>query len=288
VSTGSDQTAPARGTAAYSEGVTARSSSRRSLRRAEAEQRAATLAVHGYRVRLDLTGEDGGFGSVTTVRFASTGEDTFVDLQPRTVHTVMLNGASVPTERVVGGRLPLSPEAGENELVVDAEMAYRNDGEGLHRTVDPADGLAYVYAMSFMDAAPSFFACFDQPDLKAPLSLEVLAPLAWTVVGNAPGRCVEPGRWVFETTPPVSTYVVSLVAGPWHVLRETHDGIGLGFSARRSIARHLDADAEELFTLTRQCLDELHRLFGTRYPSATTTRPSSRSSTPARWRTPAA
>ena len=68
-------------------------------------------------------------------------------------------------------------------------MAYSNDGEGLHRHVDPADGLVYLYAMSFLDAAPRWFACFDQPDLKAPVSLEVACPEGWTVAGS-PAQCV--------------------------------------------------------------------------------------------------
>ncbi len=55
-------------------------------------------------------------------------------------------------------------------------MAYSHDGEGLHRTVDPEDGRAYVYAMTFLDAAPRVFACFDQPDLKAAVRLRVKAP----------------------------------------------------------------------------------------------------------------
>ena len=90
--------------------------------------------------------------------------------------------------------MPLRTSAGSNELVVDAVMRFRNDGEGLHRSVDPADGRSYVYGMSFMDAAPSIFACFDQPDLKAPYTLHVTAPLDWTVIGNAPGEQVERGR----------------------------------------------------------------------------------------------
>ena len=56
------------------------------------------------------------------------------------------------------------------------------------------------------------------------------------------------------------------MAGPYHVIRDEHDGIPLGLSARASIAADLDKDAEELFTLTGQCFDEFHRLFGIRYP----------------------
>ena len=145
-------------------------------------------------------------------------------------------------------------------------MPFRNDGEGLHRSVDPADGKHYVYGMSFMDAAPTIFACFDQPDLKAPYTFHVRAPQDWVVIGNAPGQQVEKGVWEFEQSQPLSTYFVTIVAGPYHVIRDEHDGIPLGLSARASIAADLDKDADELFTLTRQSFDELHRLFGIRYP----------------------
>src|SRR5690606_38529485 len=103
------------------------------------------------------------------------------------------------------------------------------------------------------------FACFDQPDLKAPYTFHVRAPREWSVFGNAPGAQVEPGVWEFETSQPLSTYFVTLVAGPWHVVRSEHDGIPLSISCRASIAQHLDADVPELFRLTEQCFDEFHR-----------------------------
>ena len=86
------------------------------------------------------------------------------------------------------------------------------------------------------------------------------------MIGNAPGEQVEPGAWEFERTQPLSTYFVTVVAGPYHLIRDEHDGIPLGLSARQSIAAALDADADELFTMTKQCFDEFHRLFGIRYP----------------------
>ena len=39
-----------------------------------------------------------------------------------------------------------------------------------------------------------------------------------------------------------------------------------GLSARASLASALDKDADEILTVTRQSFDELHRLFGIRYP----------------------
>ncbi|MGH3333088.1 MAG: M1 family metallopeptidase, partial [Nocardioidaceae bacterium] len=232
----------------------------------ESRRRADLLTVTSYDVSLDLAGDEKTFASTSTIRFTADGPaDTFVDVKPRRLLSARLNGAPLDVDSLKDGRLPLSGVSGDNELVVEAVMGYRNDGEGLHRAVDPADGRHYTYAMSFLDAAPSVFACFDQPDLKAPYTLHLQAPRDWVVVGNGRAEEVEQGRWELETTQPLSTYFVTLVAGPYHVLRDEHDGIALGLSCRASLAEHLDKDAEELFTLTGQCFDEFHRLFGVRY-----------------------
>ena len=242
------------------------SSTYQSLRHAEAVARRALLTVEDYDVHLDLASDEQTFGSVTRIRFTSQGGPTFLDLKPVRVNSLRLNGSPLDPDLLERGRLPLETVAGTNEIVVDAVMPFRNDGEGLHRSVDPADGRHYVYGMSFMDAAPTVFACFDQPDLKAPFTFHVRAPEDWTVIGNAPVTNPEPGIWELERTQPLSTYFVTLVAGPYHLILDEHDGIPLGLSARASIADALEADADELFTMTKACFDEFHRLFGIRYP----------------------
>jgi aminopeptidase N len=238
----------------------------RSLQRTEARARRDLLEIASYDVSLDLTGSERKFSSRTVIRFRSGGGETFVDLKPVALHAIRLNGTALDPDLLDRGRFPVTTSAGENELVVEATMRFRNDGEGLHRSVDPADGRHYVYGMSFMDAAPSVFACFDQPDLKAPYTFHVRAPRDWVVIGNAAGTQVAPGEWELERSQPLSTYFVTLVAGPYHLIGDEHDGIPLGLSARASLAKDLDKDAEELFTLTRQSFDEFHRLFGIRYP----------------------
>ena len=214
-----------------------------SLQRTEALARRDLLDITSYDVTLDLASDDATFESVTTLRFTSRAGATFLDLKPVRVAAVSLDGRPLDVDLLERGRFPLELTEGEHELVVEATMPFRNDGEGLHRSVDPADGKHYVYGMSFMDAAPTIFACFDQPDLKAPYTFHVRAPRDWTVVGNAPGREVEPGVWELATGQPLATYHVALVAGPYHVVRSEHDGIPLSLSARRSIGQHLEADA---------------------------------------------
>ena len=75
-----------------------------------------------------------------------------------------------------------------------------------------------------------------------------------------------PGRWTISQPRPVATYMTTLVAGPYHSVRASHDGIPLVLHARASLAEFLDRDAAALFEHTGHCFDELHRLFGMRYP----------------------
>jgi aminopeptidase N len=239
-----------------------------SLTRVAAAERAALLTVESYTIDLDLTGDATTFRSTTVIQFRCTapGATTFVEIRPARLCGVRLNGVELDPAALTDNHFPLTGLRAENTLVVEAEMAYSNSGEGLHRFVDPADGEVYLYAMSGMDNAQRVFACFDQPDLKAPVTLTVTAPPGWVVAGNGElAATPAPGRWEFAPTPPLATYVVTLVAGPYHVLRAEHDGVPLGLYCRRSLAEHLDREAEEIFTVTRQCLDRMHALFGVRY-----------------------
>jgi aminopeptidase N len=237
------------------------------LTHTEAQRRAALIQVSSYDVQLELTRGDELFGSTTTVRFTAVpGTATFVDVAPHELHAVHLNGRALDPGELETGRLPLTDLAAENELVVEATMAYSHDGEGLHRHVDPADGRTYLYAMSFLDAAPRWFACFDQPDLKALFTLDVTAPPEWTVLGNAPAQALGPGRWRLATAHPVATYFTTIVAGPYHSVVTEHDGIRLGLHTRASLARELDEQGPELLAVTGRLFDEFHRLFGVRYP----------------------
>ena len=239
-----------------------------SLTRAEATARAALLTVDAMEVDLDLDRGAEVFASRTTIRFTcrEPGAQTFVDLRPRELHGVSLNGTRLDAASLVDGRITLTELAADNVLEVEATMAYSHDGQGLHRSTDPADDEDYVYGHLFLDAAPTVFACFDQPDLKAPYTVAVTAPEAWTVLGNGAARVVGPGRTELAPTPPLATYFVTVCAGPWASVLGEHDGIPLGVHARRSLAPYLEAQAEHMLHVTRACFDEYHRLFGIRYP----------------------
>src|SRR4051812_36159462 len=249
------------------------------LTRDEAAQRAQLLDVTGYEVTLDLTTGDKVFGSTTVVRFRANepGSSTFVDLIAGDVHRVVLNGRDLaPHEVVSTGRIALADLQAENELRVVADGTYMHTGEGLHRFVDPVDGETYVYSQFEVADARRVFACFDQPDLKAPLTLTVTAPAHWTVVGVSPSPEPENAgegvsTWRFMPTPKLSPYVQAVVAGPYHAERgsvRSRDGreIPLGVYCRRSLAQYLDAD--EVMDVARQGFGYFEELFDLPYPFA--------------------
>ena len=159
----------------------------------EAVERARLIEVDLYDIHLDLTRGPERFGSVSRTRFRclEPGASSYIEILAPNVESIVLNGRAIDPESLIGDRVPLTDLLAENEIIVVADCAYSTTGEGLHRFVDPADGEDYLYAQSFLDDAQRIFACFDQPDLKAPFTLtRRRAPPDWTVVGNGAGPAV--------------------------------------------------------------------------------------------------
>ncbi|MEU9604217.1 aminopeptidase N [Streptomyces sp. NPDC048057] len=261
------------------------------LTRDEAQTRAQLLDVHRYTIGLDLTtGTEGAegtgaaaadtgsgaadapgaetFGSRTVIHFtARAAGDTFVEVKPAELLSITLDGTPLDVAALDDNRYPLTGlTAGEHELVVEARMRYSRTGEGMHRFTDPVDGETYVYTQLFLDDVERVFPSFNQPDLKAVFEVAVTAPRDWTVLGNGIATDDGDGTWSLAPTPPLATYFVAVAAGPFHSVRTEHAGLPFGLHCRRSLAHHLDEDADELFEITRQCFDRYHEKFEEPYP----------------------
>ncbi len=245
----------------------------RSLTQTEAQERAALLAVGRYDIEFDLTGIPEGpeVRSVSTVTFTSreVGATTFVDCCADVVRAT-LNGVELPA--AAEGRITLPDLAEHNTLVVESVQADTTDGEGVHRAVDPADKEVYLWTSFEPDEARHVWACFDQPDLKAPHAFTVTAPKGWTVTSNMGDPQVDvledARRWTFPATPPLSTYNPVVNAGPFHEVRRSVGGFDLGLFARKTLANVLDRDADELFEVTAQGLAFFGEQFGMPFPEA--------------------
>ena len=260
------------------------------LTRDEARTRAALVDVQSYDVTLDLTTGPATFASTTTIRFTSrqAGAGTFLDLIAPTVHRVVLNGTELdPADVVADSRIRLDGLAEQNEVVVVADAAYMNTGEGLHRFVDPVDDEVYLYSQFEVADSRRVFAVFEQPDLKATFRFTVTAPAHWVVVSNSPAVGepvpVEGGAnrnggvdqgtatWTFEPTPRVASYITAVIAGPYHHEHgelTSSDGrtIPLGVYCRGSLAQHLDTD--NILDITRAGFAFYEEQFDFPYPFA--------------------
>jgi aminopeptidase N len=249
----------------------------RNLTQVEAIERARLLDIVGYDIVLDLTDGTGGPGegslrSTTTVTFRCTepGASTFIEAAAERLRSATLNGVELDLSGWSAETgLALPNLAADNVLVVDGHFPYSSSGQGLHRSVDPVDKEVYLYSQFETTDAQRVFACFDQPDLKSVYTWHATVPAHWTVISNAQVESKEPAgagakTWHFAPSVRMSTYITALCAGPYHEVRDEHDGIDLGIFCRASMRQHLDPD--DIFLVTTQAFDFFHRNFAIRYP----------------------
>jgi aminopeptidase N len=190
----------------------------------EAIERARGIDVESYDVFLDLTAEP--VLSRTEVRFRWLPPDasTFAELRTQGVRSVTLDGVTLPPPE--DGRLRLS-RAGDSDravLVVEAEVGYSQEGRGLSRFTDPADGASYVMALCYPDCGPEVFCCFDQPDLTATFRFAVRVPDGWECVANGQLARREGDVCTFTPVSGMRPYDLTFCAGPFSTAARTGAG----------------------------------------------------------------
>lgn len=244
------------------------------ITRLEASERSAVVEVQTYEIELDLTTRDDTFSSKTIVHFTAREDNsTWIDFIAPKVQRIELNGESLDIGTHDGFRIPLPNLRSHNVLIVEAQAAYMNTGEGMHRFIDPVDDEVYLYTQFEIADARRVFACFDQPDIKATFAFAITAPDHWKVTSNSATpmpESVRDGieRWIFAPTAKMSTYITAIVAGPYYEVRDEYQGefgtYPLGLFCRNSLAEYLDP--EDLFTVTKQGFKYFEQAFDYGYP----------------------
>ena len=253
------------------------------LTRNEATHRAATLEVSSIDVTVDVSGaadpSQETFPVTSVLTLTAREERTFIDIAGQ-VCAVLLNGAEHPFEdeedRVWVSGLPVGESL---TLEVRALARYSRSGEGLHRYTDPEDGEVYLYTQFEPNDAHRAWPCIDQPDVKPEWTFHVIAPPSWVVFSNGVEVGAAPAGndavcHDFSTTPPLSSYITAVVAGPWAVIDGGtwsggasdggHVELPLRLACRRTLARYLDAD--DVVEVTRAGLDFFHERYGVTFP----------------------
>ena len=158
--------------------------------------------------------------------------------------------------------------AGANEVVISFRHPYTTDGDGLHKFTDPENDEIYLYTNFEPYKANRLFPLFDQPNLKAPFTLDVLVPESWEVISNQRESSISQQgnrrHWQFPATPPISSYLYSFHAGPFFLWEDDADGIALRLFARRNLAEFVDI--EEWFIPTKQFMAFFQEYFDVPYP----------------------
>jgi aminopeptidase N len=242
----------------------------------QARERAARVSDVRYLVLLDLAGTSAEFGGSVTARFtqgAASTADLTLDFSGGTVGTVRVNDRDVDVD-YNGFYITLPGEllvAGENAVEIAFTHPYSRDGSGLYRFEDPEDGRIYLYTDFEPYHQNRLFPSFDQPDLKARYTTQVVVPPDWQVIANVretDASNVSPdGKWrfwSFPETPPLSTYVYALHAGDYHVWEADADGIPLRLFARESLVPYVHP--EHWFVPTQQGFAFFQEYFGVAYP----------------------
>lgn len=151
----------------------------------------------------------------------------------------------------------------ENVIKLDFTSPILPSGSAITRYIDKEDGSEYIYSLFVPSDASTAFPVFDQPDLKARFSVEVVAPVAWQVVSNVSGRFVDASvesykeaersetqvalemtrykREVFPETKPISTYVFAFAAGPFERV-SVPPAVAGGLTRRTRDSRETTAD----------------------------------------------
>jgi aminopeptidase N len=101
-----------------------------------------------------------------------------IDCHLQKVHSVVINSKKTTVEfknhsLCIPKELLL--EIG-NTIIIEYSQVYNNQGTGLHQYKDPEDQSIYLYTQFESHYAHTFMPCFDQPNLKASLTLTVYAP----------------------------------------------------------------------------------------------------------------
>ena len=103
------------------------------------------------------------------------------------VFSVIANGVEIeffhPTGKLLIAKKFLK-ENSENCLEVVFQGSYSKKGVGLHHFIDPVDNKEYLYTQFEAYDCNLALPAFDQPNLKAKMSLTLIAPSEWIVLSN--------------------------------------------------------------------------------------------------------
>jgi len=242
------------------------------LLKVTADSRKARISNLEYDVLIDIADSEEELVGEVSIQFdlSDASSSLTLDFTGGTVNAVQVNGET-STADYNGFYITLPAEQlqlGANTVEVAYRHPFGHDGNGLHRFVDPEDGLTYLHSYLWPYYANRLLPSFDQPNLKANFSLRVIAPESWNVFSMSPGegKAASSGArlWTFGKTPKIATYVFSVHAGPYKIWSDDSGDVPLRLMARQSLAEYVAVD--EWFETTQNGMTFYKDYFDIPYP----------------------
>ena len=235
--------------------------------------RAARVADVRYDLSLDVTAHDTARGHVTIRFLRKAGGDAILDWRGLALGEATVNGGAASGVVANGAHIRIPARAlvrGENRIDLDFASAIAPAGASIIRFHDATDGADYLYTLLVPADANALFPCFDQPDLKARVTLALRVPRAWTAVANgavADSSLADSAKtFRFERSDPISTYLIAFAAGPWRTATKSVGGRSITMYARAS--RFAEAEADSLIDANARALGWLEGYFARPFPFA--------------------
>ena len=236
-----------------------------------AEYRATRVRHVRYELRLDVSRRDTAGGHVV-VRFDRTREgDAILDFRGLRLGSPVVNGrATTLSGDGAHLRIPAAMlRPGENTVALNFLSAIAPAGASVIRYHDSTDGADYLYTLLVPSDANALFPCFDQPDLKARVSLTLITPRGWKALGNGALLSSDSvaGAFVthtFRQSDPISTYLIAFAAGPWATRSATVHGRLITLWVRAS--RVKEAEVDTLIATNARAIEWLERYTARPFP----------------------
>lgn len=214
-----------------------------------AAERASQIRDLHYGLKLEIPAKrEEAIRGTARLSFAlkTAGRPLVLDFAPGKERIEAVESERKPVEwRWVNGHIVL--ERGVSPL----EIRFRA-GEGpLNRNED------FLYSLFVPARAHHAIPCFDQPDLKARLRVDIAAPAGWEVLTNAPAG---------EETQPLSPYLWHFAAGKFRIETAERGGRKLRLFHRETDLKKVERNREAIFDLHFRALAWMEDYTGIGYP----------------------
>ena len=233
-----------------------------------ATERATNISGIRYNMKLSVASADMGRGSISIRFTVKKVADVVVDFRgPRLANIAVNDRTTNTTFNGMHLRVPAEAiRAGENVVTADFSTPIAPAGASIIKFHDDKDGSDYLYTLLVPSDANLLFPCFDQPDLKARLTLELSVPQDWKALANGITERVDTTAalaiYKFRETDPLPTYLFAFAAGRWKTFTGGPRSTNLWVRASRASEVEVDSLQDQVAS----ALTSLEKYFGVPYP----------------------